>query len=147
MSNLAIELKHVEKNYPFFSLDKIDLQMSRGQIMGFIGPNGAGKSTTLRILMGITEQDAGVVNVLGYPIPAQQASAKWDIGYATEDMRLYPDATLEWHMRYIESIFPGWDANYAGKLLKRFDLISGQKVKGLSMGQRIKAGLLLNLAR
>ena len=147
MSEAAIQLKQVEKHYPYFTLDKIDLEMSQGQIMGFIGANGAGKSTTIRILMGITMQDAGEVNLLGYPIPSQQAEAKWHIGYASEDMRLYPHATLAWHMQYIESIFPGWDAGYAEKLLKRFDLIANQKIKGLSMGQRIKASLLLNLAR
>ena len=51
MSDRAIELQQVEKHYPYFSLDKIDLAMSRGQIMGFIGANGAGKSTTIRIIM------------------------------------------------------------------------------------------------
>ena len=147
MSDPVIKLKQVEKHYPYFTLDKIDLEMSRGQIMGFIGANGAGKSTTIRILMGITMQDAGEVNILGHSIPAQQADAKWQIGYASEEMRLYPYATLAWHMQYIESIFPGWDAGYAEKLLSRFDLIANQKVKGLSMGQRIKACLLLNLAR
>lgn len=147
MTDLAIELKQVEKHYPFFSLDKIDLELPRGQIMGFIGANGAGKSTTIRILMAMVSHEAGEVNVLGHPIPAQQVAAKWDIGYATEDMRLYKKMTLGWHMDYIASIYPGWDHEYAAQLLKRFDLIPEQKVKGLAHGQRVKAGLLLVLAR
>lgn len=147
MSDLAIELKQVEKHYPFFSLDKIDLELARGQIMGFIGANGAGKSTTIRILMALVQQDAGAVNVLGHSMPSQQVAAKWDIGYATEDMRLYKNATFDWHMQYIASIYPDWDHDYAKQLLKRFDLIPEQLIKGLAHGQRVKAGLLLVLAR
>ena len=147
MSDRVIELQQVEKHYPFFSLDKIDLAMSRGQIMGFIGANGAGKSTTIRIIMSLIQQDAGAVSVLGHDMPRQQVEAKWDIGYATEDMRLYGHATLAWHMQFIASIYPGWDAAYAKKLLKSFDLIPEQRIKGLAHGQRVKAGLLLALAR
>lgn len=147
MSDFAIELKQVEKHYPYFSLDKIDLELTRGQIMGFIGANGAGKSTTIRILMAMVHQDAGEVNVLGHPIPARQVAAKWDIGYATEDMRLYKNTTLDWHMRYVSSIYSGWDDDYAKQLVKRFDLIPEQRIKGLAHGQRVKAGLLLVLAR
>jgi len=147
MGDLAIELRQVEKQYPFFRLDKIDLELPRGQIMGFIGANGAGKSTTIRILMAMIAHDGGEVNVLGHPIPAQQVAAKWDIGYATEDMRLYKNLTLGWHMDYIASIYPGWDYEYAKQLVKRFDLIPEQKIKGLAHGQRVKASLLLVLAR
>ena len=57
--------------------------------MGLIGPNGAGKSTTIRILMGLVHQDHGEVTVLGHRMPAEQVAAKWDIGFASEDMRLY----------------------------------------------------------
>ena len=65
----------------------------------------------------------------------------------SEDMRLYKSATLEWHMRFIQSIYPKWDPAYARHLLKQFNLIPGQKIKGLSHGQRVKATLLLMLAR
>jgi ABC-2 type transport system ATP-binding protein len=62
-------------------------------------------------------------------------------------MRLYGAATLGWHMEFIRSIFPKWDAPYATDLLRRFDLKAEQKIKGLSHGQRVKAALLLALAR
>jgi ABC-2 type transport system ATP-binding protein len=62
-------------------------------------------------------------------------------------MRLYGTATLGWHMEFIRSIYPGWEQRYADKLLHRFDLKPEQKIKGLSHGQRVKAALLLALAR
>ena len=62
-------------------------------------------------------------------------------------MRLYEGETIEWHMRFIRSIFPSWDQGYAETLLKRFDLKADHRIKGLSHGQRVKATLLLVLAR
>jgi ABC-2 type transport system ATP-binding protein len=147
MTDLTIELNGVGKKYRYFSLDNIELKLPEGQIMGLIGPNGAGKSTTIRIIMGLVHQDRGEVRVLGHRMPAEQVAAKWDIGFASEDMRLYEWMTLGWHMNFIQSIYPHWDAAYAQILLKRFGLRAEQKIKGLSHGQRVKATLLLVLAR
>jgi ABC-2 type transport system ATP-binding protein len=147
MSELVVEFDRVGKSYPFFELRDVDLKISAGQIMGFVGPNGAGKSTTIRILMGLIQHDHGGVRVLGCAIPKEQAIAKRDIGYVSEDMRLYGYATLAWHMRFVESIYPSWDRAYAETLLRRFNLRPEQKVKGLSHGERVKATVLLALAR
>ncbi|WP_218944239.1 ABC transporter ATP-binding protein [Marinicella rhabdoformis] len=145
--DLAFEARGVNKAYPHFQLTDLNLQLETGQIMGFIGPNGAGKSTTIRILMGLVQQDSGSVNVLGHRLPEQQRAAKWDIGYASEDMRLYGKVDIQWHMDYMKSIYVSWDSGYAKTLLKRFDLLADHKIKGLSHGQRVKAALLLMLAR
>jgi ABC-2 type transport system ATP-binding protein len=147
MTDLAVQFTGVGKDYPHFALDNIDLELPTGSIMGFIGANGAGKSTTIRILMGLVHQDRGAVQVLGQPMPAEQATAKADIGYVSEDMRLYKAATLAWHMKFLAPMYPGWDEVYAQNLLRRFDLKAEQRIKGLSHGQRVKAALLLILAR
>jgi ABC-2 type transport system ATP-binding protein len=147
MTDTAISMRGVRKTYPYFTLDDIDLDVPTGQIMGFIGPNGAGKSTTIRILLGLVHQDQGEVIVLGRRMPAEQVDAKWDIGFASEDMRLYESMNLAWHMRFIASIYAAWDEEYAELLLERFDLRAEQKIGGLSHGQRVKASLLLVLAR
>jgi ABC-2 type transport system ATP-binding protein len=147
MNDLAVELSGVSKKYRYFTLEDIHLKLPRGQIMGLIGANGAGKSTTIRVLMGLVHQDSGDVRVLGRSMPAEQVAAKWDIGFASEDMRLYDSMTLDWHMGFMQSIYPTWDASYAQILLKRFGLRAEQKMKGFSHGQRVKAALLLVLAR
>src|ERR1041385_1406790 len=127
MNDMAIELEGVCKSYRFFQLQDIALQLPRGTIMGLIGPNGAGKSTTIRILMGLVHQDCGEVSVLGHRMPAEQIAAKWNIGFASDDMRLYGPMTLNWHMNFMKSIFESWDSGYAQSLLKRFGLRGAQK--------------------
>src|SRR5262245_66344013 len=113
MTDVAMRLENVGKRYPHFSLENVSLEVPTGSLVGFIGPNGAGKSTTIRILMGLVHPDCGAVRVLGHSIPAEQVAAKWDIGFVSEDMRLYDAATLEWHMSLMRSIFPRWDQAYA----------------------------------
>lgn len=144
----AIEFRGVSKRYPFFTLDDLSFRLEPGQIMGFVGPNGAGKSTTLRILMALVRQDSGEVEVLGFRMPDEQVEAKWNVGYVSEEMRLFGGATLDWHMGFVRSILPGgWDDRYADRLLRRFHLHREQKVKGMSRGEQVKAALLLALAR
>jgi ABC-2 type transport system ATP-binding protein len=148
MTTAAIEFRGVSKRYRFFALDDVSFRLEPGQIMGFVGPNGAGKSTTIRILMALVRQDAGDVEVLGCRMPDEQVRAKWDVGFVSEEMRLFDGATLDWHLSFVRSIFPGaWDERYAALLLQRFHLHRDQKVKGLSRGEQVKAALLLALAR
>ena len=147
MTDLAIELEGVAKAYRFFALNDVSLTLPCGQIMGLVGPNGAGKSTLIRILMSLIHQDRGQVRVLGHSMPEQQVVVKWQVGYVSEDMRLYGFGTLGWHMRFVASIYPSWDAPYAQTLLKRFNLRTEQQIKSLSHGERAKATLLLMLAR
>ncbi|MEZ4450888.1 MAG: ABC transporter ATP-binding protein [Nannocystaceae bacterium] len=116
-------------------------------MMGLVGVNGAGKTTLLRLLTGIAAPDTGEVTVLGHRLPDDQVAAKRDIGFASEDMRLYRGQSLRWHMDLIRGVYPGWDEAYAGELRRRFDLRVDQRLGGYSHGQRVKALLLLCLAR
>ncbi|AVP97125.1 ABC transporter [Ahniella affigens] len=143
----ALALQQINKTYDHFRLHDIDLSVPEGQIMGLVGVNGAGKTTLMRILMGLIRPDSGNVEVLGLPMPDAQVAAKRDIGFASEDMRLYQSQSLRWHMDFVSSIYPSWDEHYAEELMKRFDLRAEQVLRGFSHGQRVKAMLLLNLAR
>jgi ABC-2 type transport system ATP-binding protein len=142
-----IEMRAVRKTYRFFTLDDLSLDLEPGQVMGFVGPNGAGKSTTIRLAMGMIAPDAGEIRVLGQPMPESQAIAKRDIGYVSAEMKLLPRATLGWHMDFVKSIYPDWDGGYAAQLVKRFNLRPEQNARSLSLGEHVKAVLLLALAR
>ncbi|MFZ4575310.1 MAG: ABC transporter ATP-binding protein, partial [Phycisphaerales bacterium] len=144
---LALRCEGLSKRYKHFRLKNIDLRLEQGAVMGLVGPNGAGKSTLLRIIMGLVAPDSGRVQVLGHQMPEEQVAAKYRIGFVAEDMRLYESQTIGFHMDFIKSLFKTWDEDYAAALLRRLDLIKEQKVKGLSHGQRVKAILLLALAR
>lgn len=147
MSTLAIELEGVRKKYRYFALDDLTLELEQGQILGLVGPNGAGKSTTIRLIMGMSRPDAGRIRVLGHALPERQARAKLGVGFVSHDMSPFASATLGWHMAFVKSIYPTWDDAYAKALLKRLYLRPEQPCGELSTGERLKAMLLLALAR
>ena len=69
------------------ALQDLDLDVLRGEILGYVGPNGSGKTTTLKLLIGLLRPDRGEVRVLGEPL----ASRAWRhrVGYLPEHPYLY----------------------------------------------------------
>src|SRR5690606_13481021 len=49
------------------ALDRLDLQLRRGELLALLGPNGAGKTTAISLWLGLLEPDAGTVDLLGGP--------------------------------------------------------------------------------
>lgn len=49
----------------FVAVDQISMEVHRGDIVGYLGPNGAGKSTTIKMMTGVIEPTAGIINVNG----------------------------------------------------------------------------------
>jgi ABC-2 type transport system ATP-binding protein len=147
MTDYAFELLDISKTYQYFNLRAVSMRLEYGQILGFIGPNGAGKSTTIRILMGMLLPETGSAHVFGLPMPQQQVAIKRDVGFMSADMQLYPLATLAWHMQWMARVYSTWDAAYAAVLVERFNLHPEQRIRDLSLGERMKALHLLVLPR
>src|SRR5208337_5058738 len=62
----SLLLRGVRKAYAEVqAVDGLDLEVARGECFGLLGPNGAGKTTTIEICEGLTDPDAGTVELLG----------------------------------------------------------------------------------
>lgn len=72
------------------ALDRLDLKVEPGEVMGFLGPNGSGKTTTMRLLMGLYAPTAGRASILGRDCHADGVALKREVGYLPEDPFLYP---------------------------------------------------------
>jgi ABC-2 type transport system ATP-binding protein len=77
----------------FVAVDKVDLEIPRGEIYGFLGPNGAGKSTTVRVLCTLMAPTAGTASVAGYDVATQPGDVRLRIGVALQDAALDPKQT------------------------------------------------------
>jgi len=81
------------------ALDRVDLDVDAGRVLGLLGPNGAGKTTLVRVLTTLLKPDAGRAVVAGYDVVRDAASLRSVIGlagqYATVDELLTGRENLE----------------------------------------------------
>jgi len=68
-------------------LDRLDLEVRRGEVMGYLGPNGAGKTTTLKLLTGLIQPSAGAAWLLGESI--EDTSSRRRLGFLPEQPYFY----------------------------------------------------------
>ena len=65
----------------------ISFTVAPGSVTGFIGANGAGKSTTLKCIVGLTQPDAGTIEIFGRPADFASRSR---VGFLAEERGLAP---------------------------------------------------------
>ncbi len=49
------------------AVNNLNLTIKKGEIYGFVGRNGAGKTTAMKLILGLQEPDAGVIELFGQP--------------------------------------------------------------------------------
>jgi drug efflux transport system ATP-binding protein len=102
----AVIIKNLERRFDsFVAVNRISLEVAKGEIFGFLGPNGAGKSTTIRMLCGILAPTAGCGTVAGFDIRTQSEEIKSHIGYMSQKFSLYEDLTVEENIDFYSGIY------------------------------------------
>ena len=77
------------------AVKRVDLELRRGEVLGFLGPNGAGKTTTMQMLTGNLAPTEGEIAICGIDMLARPTAAKARIGYLPEIPPLYRDLTVD----------------------------------------------------
>jgi ABC-2 type transport system ATP-binding protein len=142
----AVFLKEVVKRFgDFTAVDRISLEVDRGEIFGFLGPNGAGKSTTIRMLCGLLRPSSGEGRVNGLDIVGQAERIKANLGYMSQRFSLYDDLRVEENMRLFGGIY-GLDSMRCKKRIEEvLDLITLRE-RRLSLAGELPTGLKQRLA-
>jgi ABC-2 type transport system ATP-binding protein len=146
MSEALLELIGVRKTYGTKpALNRVDLSIPGGTVVGLLGQNAAGKTTLLKTALGLVRPTEGEVKVLGEPAWNLSADAKAQIGYVPQVITLYPWMRIRQLINYTAAFYPRWNDRLVGKLLYDWEMNAEDKVGLLSVGTLQKLAIVLAL--
>jgi ABC-2 type transport system ATP-binding protein len=142
----VIQIEGLTKYYgKILALDKVDLTVEHGEVVGFIGPNGAGKTTTLRILLGLLRKDGGEVSVLGGDPWHDAVALHRRLAYVPGDVNLWPNLSGGEVIDLLGRLRGSFDQSRRDELVKRFKLDPRKPCRTYSTGNRQKVALIAAL--
>jgi ABC-2 type transport system ATP-binding protein len=151
MSEPIISVRNLTRRFgALTAVDRLNLEIPRGEIFGLVGPDGAGKTTTLRLLCGLLDPSDGQVLVAGHDVSRDLNAVKDRIGYMAQRFGLYNDLTVEENMDFYADLFGVLGAEreeLKTKLLRmtRMEPFRGRAAGKLSGGMKQKLALMCTL--
>lgn len=145
-----LEIKNVCKSYSLSqrlrgtpALQKVDLTVGPGEIIGLFGENGAGKTTLMKCILGFLRYD-GEITLDGSPITCQNIER---LSFATSEHSFFPNLTAEAHRQFYREHFPRFiDKRFTG-LMDFFELPMHKALRGFSTGQKNQFEVILALCQ
>ncbi len=141
-----IEIKNLTKDY---GDDKgifgINLDIYKGEMIGFVGTNGSGKTTTIRNILGFIKPTSGEVVVNGLNSWENQSEVAKLIGYVPGEIA-FPD--LKTGTNFLKSqaeYLNVTDLSYANSLIEKLQLDPRANLKRMSKGMKQKTALVAAL--
>lgn len=106
MTTPAIDAREVSKSFDGKCVvNKLSMQVRRGEVFGFLGPNGSGKTTFIRMLCGLLKPDNAEGSCLGFDILREQEQIKRRVGYMTQKFSLYDDLTVGENLDFMARLY------------------------------------------
>ena len=144
--NNVIEIKKLTKDYGSGrGIFDIDLDIARGEMVGFAGTNGSGKTTTIRHIMGFIQPTKGAACVNG--LEAWQHSSEYvrEIGYVPGEIA-FPDLSTGTIFLKSQADFLNLkDLSYAQELIEHLQLDPGALLRRMSKGMKQKTAIVAAL--
>lgn len=135
-------------------LDRVSLQIEKGEFVVIIGPSGCGKTTLLKMMNGLVVPTEGEVAINGKSLAdCDLVAVRRQIGYAVQGARLFPHMTVEENICYVPGLerkMPAEDRKeLAGKMLEMVQLpkeLACRFPRQLSGGQKQRVGIARAIA-
>ena len=145
-TEVVIKANNISKKYDeSYALDSIDIEVSKGQIMGLIGPNGAGKSTFLQSVLGLLKTE-GNLEVLGLDPRKDRHKLLKEVCSITDVAVLPKWMTVQQLLSYMDGVHSGFDLDKCISILSRTNIKLHSKIKVLSRGMVVQLHLSLVMA-
>lgn len=106
MANNIIEIRDLVKRFGnFTAVEKMNLEVQEGEILGFLGPNGAGKTTTISMLTTLIKPTEGNAKIAGHDLLKEGAKVRSVIGVVPQSFSLFPELTAQENLEYIGRLY------------------------------------------
>jgi ABC-2 type transport system ATP-binding protein len=142
-----IDIERLTKSFgPIEAVRGIDLNVARGEVLGFLGPNGAGKSTTMKIIAGFLAPSSGRVSICGHDVEGETQAAQAALGYLPEGAPAYGDMTPRQFLRFVARVrgYSGGEARErvaAAAAKTELEPVLEQPIETLSKGFKRRVGV------
>jgi ABC-type multidrug transport system ATPase subunit len=123
----------------FVAVDRLSLDLRRGELFGLLGPNGAGKSSTLRVLIGQRTPASGSASVAGLDVVRQWGAVKPLFGYVPDRENHFEEFTGRRNLQLFAGLYDA-PAGRVDECLAQVELSEAADVpvRGYSLGMRRK---------
>ncbi len=142
----VIEIKNLTKDYGSNQgIFDINLNIEKGEMIGFVGTNGSGKTTTIRNIMGFIKPTSGQVLVNNKSSWEHASEIVKDIGYVPGEIA-FPDLKTGIDFLKCQAEFLNMkNMDYANELIERLQLDPRANLKRMSKGMKQKTALVAAL--
>lgn len=143
---MSIKTLGITKYYgPQLVLDKININIEKGEVVGLLGPNGAGKSTLMKIITCYLPPTSGEAFVEDFDVAVSPEEVKKRVGYLPENNPLYVDMYIREYLEFVAGIHK-LGRNTRKKVNEIIDMTGlgdeqSKKIGALSKGYRQRVGL------
>jgi ABC-2 type transport system ATP-binding protein len=129
------------------AVKRLNLEIRRGEIVGFLGPNGAGKTTSIRMILGLIAPTAGRIELFGRDLASEHAHLLPRVGALVEMPALYLHLSGRENLRAVGAILGGVSRQRIDEVLEVVGLQTRQRDRvrkySLGMKQRLGIGIAL----
>jgi ABC-2 type transport system ATP-binding protein len=141
-----LEIINLKKEFHSFKLDKININLEKGSIMGFIGENGAGKTTTIKLILNAIAATSGEIKILNKDHIKYEEYVKNQIGYVPDEDYFLSNSTLNNHAQTLKIFYENWNEHIFNNYVSMWELPLNKKISEFSKGMKTKAMLSLAFA-
>ena len=142
----CIEARGLRKTFgTIIALDRIDLRVDEGRILGIIGPNGAGKTTALNAILGLTSYE-GELSVLGRDPWLAREDLMREVCFVADVAVLPRWIRVSQLLAYMDGVHPRFNRSKAESFLSSTTIGRTSKVRQLSKGMVAQLHLALVMA-
>jgi len=103
---MVVQINNLVKRYKdVLAVDHLNMEISKGEVLGLLGPNGSGKTTTINCMLSLLSYDKGDISLFGKPMSPSRYDAKREIGVVMQNVAVFNDLTVYENIDYFCGLY------------------------------------------